>query len=98
MGTTMRLDAVWGTACSLQGGWKKRTEAGTYLSLLAVGLRPQSPQKLEGRRMLPATSKPMPRMEPPPAIRAPSPPEEPPGLFWGLRGFSVWPKMGLLQS
>lgn len=77
---------------------EKGTEVRLYLILLPVGLSPHSPQKLDGRRMLPATSEPMPRMEPPPAIRAPSPPEEPPGVFWWLRGFRVWPKIRLLQS
>jgi len=96
--TIAKFDALWETLCSLFGGWKKGTDVGTYLILSPVGLSPHSPQKLDGRRMLPATSEPMPSMEPPPAIRAPSPPEEPPGLFWWLRGFKVWPKMGLLQS
>lgn len=79
--------------CSLPG-----PALGTYLSLLPVGLRPQRPQKLDGRRMLPPRSDPKPRMDPPAAISAPSPPEEPPGLLRWSQGFSVWPKIALLQS
>lgn len=69
-----------------------------YLIRFAVGLRPQMPQKEEGKRMLPPMSVPKPSGEPPAPIRAPSPPEEPPGLLEGFHGFKVWPKRGLLQS
>lgn len=93
-----KFDALWGTLYSHHSEWKKRTDVGIYLILLPVGLSPHSLQKLDGRQMLPTTSNPMPRMEPPAVIRAPSPPKKPPGLFWWLRGFKVWPKMGLLQS
>lgn len=63
-----------------------------------VGLMPQMPQKAEGKRMLPPMSVPKPSGEPPAAMRAPSPPEEPPGLLDDIHGFVVWPKRGLLQS
>lgn len=56
------------------------------------------PQKEEGKRMLPPISVPKPRGEPPDPMRAPSPPEEPPGLLEDFHGFSVGPKSGLLQS
>lgn len=56
------------------------------------------PQKEEGKRMLPPISVPKPRGEPPDPMRAPSPPEEPPGLLEDFHGFRVWPKSGLLQS
>lgn len=69
-----------------------------YLRRFAVGLRPQMPQKAEGKRMLPPMSVPKPRGEPPAPMRAPSPPEEPPGLLEDFHGFKVWPKRGLLQS
>lgn len=53
--------------------------------------KPQIPQKVAGMRMLPAVSVPMPRMEPLCANMAPSPPEEPPGVFFKFRGFRVCP-------
>lgn len=43
-------------------------------------------------------SLPIPRMELPLASRAPSPPVEPPGVFFKFKGFSVCPYIGLLQS
>lgn len=52
-----------------------------YLSLFPVGLSAQIPQKAAGKRRLPPTSVPKPRMDPPPPISAPSPPEEPPGVL-----------------
>lgn len=52
-----------------------------YLSLFPVGLSAQIPQKAAGKRRLPPTSVPKPRMDPPPPTSAPSPPEEPPGLL-----------------
>lgn len=69
-----------------------------YLMRLDVGLRPQMPQKAEGKRMLPPMSVPKPSGEPPAPMRAPSPPEEPPGVLEDFHGFRVWPKRGLLQS
>lgn len=69
-----------------------------YLMRFPVGLMPQMPQKAEGKRMLPPMSVPKPSGEPPAAMRAPSPPEEPPGLLDDIHGFVVWPKRGLLQS
>lgn len=56
------------------------------------------PQKEEGKRMLPPISVPKPRGEPPDPMRAPSPPEEPPGLLEDFHGFRVWPNSGLPQS
>ena len=70
----------------------------SYLRRFPVGLRPQMPQKAEGKRMLPPMSVPKPSGEPPAAMRAPSPPEEPPGLLEEFHGFMVRPKRGLLQS
>lgn len=70
----------------------------SYLRRFPVGLRPQMPQKAEGKRMLPPMSVPKPSGEPPAAMRAPSPPEEPPGLLEEFHGFMVGPKRGLLQS
>lgn len=46
-----------------------------------VGLNPQIPQKDAGIRTLPPISVPIPRMDPPPATSAPSPPEDPPEVF-----------------
>jgi len=46
----------------------------------AVGLKPYMPQHKEGIRMEPAMSLPTPRGEPLKAIRAPSPPVEPPAV------------------
>ena len=70
----------------------------SYLRRFPVGLRPQMPQKAEGKRMLPPMSVPKPSGEPPAAMRAPSPPEEPPGLLEEFHGFMVGPKRGFLQS
>ena len=65
----------------------------------AVGRRPTSEQKLEGSRMLPPKSLPVPSHTWPAASAAAVPPEEPPGVkrvFHGLRvtpntALSVWP-------
>ena len=55
------------------------------------------PVKWAGILRLPPISVPRPRIDPPPAISAASPPEDPPGVLlwsWGLR---VLPYTGLLQ-
>ena len=41
---------------------------------------------------------PMPRIEPPKATNAASPPEEPPGVLVGSLGWQVCPKIGFEQS
>ena len=61
------------------------------LILSTVGFRPQIPHMLDGIRMLPPMSLPIPMTEPPPAMRAASPPEEPPGPRVGSSGFTVRP-------
>ena len=40
----------------------------------------------------------MPRIEPPKATNAASPPEEPPGVLVGSLGWQVCPKIGFEQS
>ena len=49
------------------------------LILPAVGLNPQIPHMLAGILMLPPMSVPIPNTDPPAAISAPSPPDDPPG-------------------
>lgn len=78
--------------------WKIQYYTIQYLILLPVVFNPQIPQKAAGMRILPPTSVPMPRMDPPLLMRAASPPEEPPGLLVWSRGCTVWPKIRLLQS
>ena len=63
----------------------------THLSRPAVGLKPQMPQNEAGIRILPPISPPIPSTEPPPAMRAPSPLDDPPDVFWTLWGFKVVP-------
>lgn len=63
-----------------------------------VGLRPAMPVKWAGTRMLPPTSVPTPRGDIPAAMAAASPPDEPPGEWAELQGFTVWPKRGFLVS
>ena len=67
----------------------------SYLILWTVGLNPKIPHMWAGILMLPPISPPTPIRDPPPAIRAASPPEEPPTPRPGLCGFVVAPKMGL---
>jgi hypothetical protein len=69
-----------------------------YLILPMVGFKPNVPLILDGILMLPPKSLPNPRIDAPLAKRAPSPPEEPPGLKSLLCGFLVTPNIGLLQS
>ena len=49
------------------------------LILPAVGLNPQIPHMLAGILMQPPMSVPIPNTDPPAAISAPSPPDDPPG-------------------
>lgn len=51
-----------------------------YLILEAVALKPHSPVKAHGPLMLPPISLPIPKIEPPEATKADSPPEEPPDI------------------
>ena len=53
------------------------------------GLKPQIPQKAAGTRTLPPMSAPIPRTEPPAAMSAASPPEDPP-LVQDLGFWSWW--------
>lgn len=64
----------------------------------AVGFNPQMPQKADGIRILPPISVPKPRTDPCDAIKAASPPEEPPGVQSGSKGFFVRPKTGFTQE
>lgn len=76
-----------GAGASQHSGWLSGCHPETllhfsqYLSLFPVGLMAQIPQKAAGKRRLPPTSVPMPKMDPPPPTSAPSPPEEPPGVL-----------------
>lgn len=69
-----------------------------YLIRKADGLKPGTPHMAAGFLMLPPTSDPMPTKDPPPAIRAPSPPEEPPAERFRSCGLAVRPKIGLVDS
>lgn len=54
-----------------------------------AGTSEQTPLKLAGMQTLPPALVPMPRMELPPARRAPSPAEEPPGVFFKFKGLNL---------
>lgn len=59
--------------------WMERKRERRNLILPAVGLNPQIPHMLAGILMLPPMSVPIPNTDPPAAISAPSPPDDPPG-------------------
>lgn len=68
------------------------------LTLPEPGLRPYSPQKCAGILMLPPISDPHPIADPPIAKSAPSPPLDPPGVYFPLYGFVVTPQRGFEHS
>lgn len=70
----------------------------SYLILPAVGFRPQIPHILAGILILPPMSVPIPSIDPPAAIRAPSPPDDPPGPRFVSWGFKVRPYIGFEHS
>lgn len=70
----------------------------SYLILPDVGLRPQIPHILAGILILPPMSVPIPSIDPPAAISAPSPPEDPPGPRFMSWGFKVRPYIGFEHS
>ncbi len=69
----------------------------TYLRRPVVGLKPTIPHMAAGRRTLPPMSVPNPRAEPPPPIKAASPPLDPWGVLSCRRGLRVTPSIGLLH-
>lgn len=70
----------------------------TYGTRAYPGLRPKIPQYPAGIRMLPPTSEPIPSAAPSDARSAPSPPEEPPGVWAADHGLHVRPQRGLQLS
>ena len=68
-----------------------------YLNLKLVGFNDDIPQKDAGALALPPISLPIPNSEPPAPIRAPSPPDDPPGVRSLFHGFFVNPQIGLPQ-
>lgn len=60
--------------------------------LMSHTLNPAIPQKVHGVLMDPPMSVPNPSRLPPIEMRAPSPPEEPPGTRVESRGWQVWPE------
>ena len=69
-----------------------------YLCRFVVGLNPHKPVKKLGFLILPPISLPIPKMDPRDAIRADSPPEEPPEPLLVSCGLHVTPNIGLLTS
>lgn len=84
-----RMWSWWRPCSDLESSRRRHWSA--HLTRPDVGLKPQMPQKEAGMRMLPPMSLPIPSREPPPAMRAPSPPDDPPHVFWTLWGLTVWP-------
>lgn len=80
--------------------WPVRRGATKPLSLTrpAVGLKPYTPQKCAGMRMLPPMSVPRPMGEHRALTSEPSPPDEPPGVWPALNGLMAAPQMALRDS
>jgi hypothetical protein len=70
----------------------------SHLILISVGLRPYTPHRLDGIRILPPISLPKPNTDPPPAISEPSPPDDPPTPRVVSWGFLVTPNTGFVVS